>query len=82
MGAGTLTLTGSNSFTGDTFVNAGTLVLDSTTAHDPPRERAARRPEREPEARDRHGARAGEAAERLAATKRERRASAHGDEAG
>jgi len=35
VGAGTLTLTGSNSFTGDTFVNAGTLVLDSATALDP-----------------------------------------------
>ncbi|MFM8495357.1 MAG: beta strand repeat-containing protein [Planctomycetia bacterium] len=34
-GPGTFTLTGSNSFTGDTFVNAGTLVIDSTTALDP-----------------------------------------------
>jgi len=34
-GPGTLTLSGSNSFTGDTLVNAGTLVLASTTALDP-----------------------------------------------
>lgn len=34
-GPGTLTLSGSNSFTGDTRVNAGTLVLDSATALDP-----------------------------------------------
>ncbi len=34
-GPGTLTLSGSNSFTGHTLVNAGTLVLDSATALDP-----------------------------------------------
>ena len=34
-GAGTLTLSGSNSFTGDTFVNGGTLVIANTRALDP-----------------------------------------------